>query len=293
MNSQIAQPFIGRTLRLVSIWICIFILSATLTLMWPATSLQAASDPAVTAVEISELEAQGRFSEIYNQMHPDAQKFIPRSAVVGWYENEFGPLGPGVITVTGVRYVAWTWPVTGVTYPNTAEVSFQQPFANGRVVSEIVRLVKSGEDWKWFFGRSPEFVDEQISAYGNSAGSVDTRSGSCGGSAVWWQSTYPNIGATQYLAYTMSSSLQGGSINYQLMREYAYSFELIHNSQMSLTAPTAAQVFETDLLNLMGTYQRLAERIANLEYDTNPLAASANQSAIIQGIDTAGALELG
>lgn len=91
----------------------------------------------------------------------------------------------------------------------------------------------------------------------------------------------------------MSSSLQGGSINFQLMREYAYSFELIHNLQLSLTAPTAAQVFETDLLDLMGTYQLLAERIANLEYDTNPLAASANQSAIIQGIDAAGALELG
>lgn len=140
MNAQIAQPFTGRSLRLVSIWISIFLLSATLALMWPATSLQAASDPAVTAVEISELEAQGRFSEIYDQMHPDARNFIPRAAVVGWYENAFGPLGPGVITVTGVRYVAWTWPVTGVTYPDTAEVSFQQPFANGRVVSEIVRM---------------------------------------------------------------------------------------------------------------------------------------------------------
>ncbi len=126
----------------------------------------AAADPATTAIEISQLEAQGRFSDIYDQMHPDAQAFIPRAAVVGWYENDFAPLGPGVITVTGVEYVTWTWPVTGKTYANTAEVSFQQPFANGVVVSEVVRLVKSGGNWRWFFGRSSEFVSEQTAKYG-------------------------------------------------------------------------------------------------------------------------------
>ena len=44
--------------------------------------VKAAADPATTAVDISVLEAQKRFSAICDQMHPDAQAFIPRAAVV-------------------------------------------------------------------------------------------------------------------------------------------------------------------------------------------------------------------
>lgn len=157
---------------------------------------QSASDPAATAIKISVLESQGRFSRIYDQMHPEAQQLIPRSTVVGWYENEFGPLGPGEITVTDVQYVSWTWPVTGTTYPNTAEVFFVQPFAEGTIVSEVVRLVEHDGEWKWFFGRSPEFVEEQIASYGGSAGVSVPGSGLCSGADVWWQTTTPNIGAT-------------------------------------------------------------------------------------------------
>lgn len=32
--------------------------------------------------------------------------------MIGRYENEFAPLGPQVITVTGVEMVSWTWPVS-------------------------------------------------------------------------------------------------------------------------------------------------------------------------------------
>jgi hypothetical protein len=65
-----------------------------------------------------------------------------------------------------VRFVEWTWPVTGKTYPITAEVSFRQPFANGTVAEEVVRLVQDANgEWRWFFGRSREFVDEQIARH--------------------------------------------------------------------------------------------------------------------------------
>lgn len=121
---------------------------------------------AITAVELSELEAIGDFNGLYDRIHPDAHAVIPRAAVIGWFQNEFAPLGPGVSTVTGVRFVEWTWPVTGQTYPYTAEVSFRQPFANGTVVEDVVRLVQDHNgEWRWFFGRSREFVDEQIAKY--------------------------------------------------------------------------------------------------------------------------------
>lgn len=121
---------------------------------------------AATAVELSWYEATSDFNALYDRIHPDAHAVVPRAAVIGWYENEFAPLGPGVATVTGVRFVEWTWAVTGRTYPRTAEVAFQQPFADGSILTDVVRLVQDGNgEWRWFFGRSREFVDEQIARY--------------------------------------------------------------------------------------------------------------------------------
>jgi hypothetical protein len=132
------------------------------------TDLEAA---ARVAVELSALEASSDFNALYDRIHPDAHAVIPRAAAVGWFQNEFAPRGPGVSTVTGVRFVEWTWEVTGQTYPYTAEVSYEQPFADGSVDQDVVRLVldHNGE-WRWFFGRSREFVNEQIARY------VQTRS---------------------------------------------------------------------------------------------------------------------
>lgn len=123
---------------------------------------------AATAVDLSELEATGAFDALYNRLHPDAQAIIPREAVVGWYATDFAPLGPGAATVTGVTVIDWTWGVTGQTYSNTAEVAYEQPFADGSVVEDVVRLVESDGEWRWFFGRSREFVDGQIARFGGS-----------------------------------------------------------------------------------------------------------------------------
>lgn len=125
-----------------------------------------AETAAKVAVELSVLEASWDFNSLYDRIHPDAHAVVPRAAVIGWFQNEFAPRGPGVSTVTGVRFVSWTWSVTGQTYPYTAEVSFQQPFADGTVVDDVVRLVQDDKgEWRWFFGRSREFVDEQITRY--------------------------------------------------------------------------------------------------------------------------------
>lgn len=147
-----------------------FLLLATIVSAFPpAAGGQTSVDEAMAAqvaVELSYLESIGDFNALYDRIHPDAHAIIPRSAVIGWYQNEFAPRGPGVATVTGIRFVSWTWPVNGYTYGYTAEVSFVQPFADGTVLEDVVRLVQdvSGE-WRWFFGRSREFVEEQIARY--------------------------------------------------------------------------------------------------------------------------------
>ena len=68
-------------------------------------------------------------------------------------------------TVIDVEFGPWTWEVTGETYPYTATVSFEQPFADGSVVDDVVRLVQDQNgEWRWFFGRTRTFVEAQIAA---------------------------------------------------------------------------------------------------------------------------------
>lgn len=136
-----------------------------------ASAQDLASDAANRAVEISQLEAAEDFDAIYDLLHPDAQAIIPREVVVGWYRDFLANQDAGVLTVTGVSIVSWTWPVTGKTYEATAEVSFIQPYTQNGVTSDaadIVRLVDPGDGRgpRWFFGRSREFVDEQIARHG-------------------------------------------------------------------------------------------------------------------------------
>ncbi len=132
----------------------------------PTLAQDPGADAAQAAVELSRLEAEGDYEALYDRMHPDAQAVVPRETVVGWYEAESAPLGPGVITVLSVRFIDWTWAVTGATYPGTAEVTFSQPYANGTVTEGVLRLVESGGEWQWFFGRDRAFVEAQIARFG-------------------------------------------------------------------------------------------------------------------------------
>jgi hypothetical protein len=127
---------------------------------------------AAAARALSRLEAEGDFDALYDRMHPDAQAIIPREAVVGWYGEYLADKETAELTVTDIQFVDWTWPVTGVTYPDTAEISFVQPFQeNGSWtdVSDVIRLVEYDGEWRWFFGRSSEFVEEQIAKYASSS----------------------------------------------------------------------------------------------------------------------------
>jgi hypothetical protein len=119
------------------------------------------------AETMSGLEVTGDFQRLYDAMHPDAQAIIPREAVTGWYENEFLYLGEPAASAIKVRFISWTWGVTGTTYPEAAEVALRQQLADGTVVRDEVRLVKDPfGNWSWFFGRDRMFVQEQIARHG-------------------------------------------------------------------------------------------------------------------------------
>lgn len=124
---------------------------------------------AEAARAISGLEATGDFSALYDRMHPDAKTIVPREVVVGWFGGYFAGKETTGITVTGVHFVSWTWSVTGVTYSHTAGIFFVQPIrVNGEYteIEDVVRLVQDDTgEWRWFFGCSTEFVNEQIDKY--------------------------------------------------------------------------------------------------------------------------------
>lgn len=245
------------------------------------------TDPAMAAVFYSRLEAEGRFSELYAYMHPDAQAIIPEAAVVGWYQREFAPLGPGVSTVTDVRWASWTWEVTGATYPQTAEVSFRQPFSNGTVAEDVVRLVAFDGEWRWFFGRSRAFVDEQIATYAGAP--VASQAGaSCDGDAEWWAATNPRIGIAQYVAYTLPNIWNGGYGDAQLMRSYADSFAQLLADQAASPPPAAAQTVHDDFVLALEYYAFAADMFASLlTGGGNPLGNSAGLATAAEALDDA------
>jgi hypothetical protein len=121
---------------------------------------------AATAVYLSQLEAAGDLDTLYAWLHPEAQAVVPKPAVVGWYTNDLLPWGPEPISVTSADFAEWTWQVTGASYPRTAEIAYEQRFADGSVESDVIRLVQADQGvWRWFFGRNRAFVDEQIARF--------------------------------------------------------------------------------------------------------------------------------
>jgi hypothetical protein len=158
-------------LKLLTLTLC---LTSTIGLYGsaPISAAQSSLDvqnAADAAYFYSYLESIGDFNTEYDFIHPDARAVIPRAAVTGWFLDNYWPRQPQPATITSVHFVSWTWPVTGVTYPYTAEVTFTQVFWDGganTVVDDVVRLVQDRNGvWRWFFGRSQEFVISVIDQY--------------------------------------------------------------------------------------------------------------------------------
>src|SRR5215207_3575939 len=150
----------------LSILVASLLFSAAMPQQARAQTIDLSAASAV-AQQLSVLESTSSWDALYDQLHPDSQLTVSRETVAYWYETYFAPNGPNPAEITGSALNSWTWPVTGRTYPQTAEVSYTQTFADGTSVSEVVRLVPATDGtWRWFFGRSPEFIQQMTQESG-------------------------------------------------------------------------------------------------------------------------------
>lgn len=124
------------------------------------------------AEELSRLEASSQIESVYDLLHPNAKAIVPFAVVAGWYADASPARGASPADALKIRFIPWTWEVTGQTYPNTAEFAYRQTLADGTTIRDEVRLVKSDNGvWRWFFGRDRDFVEEQIAQYGSGSAS--------------------------------------------------------------------------------------------------------------------------
>ena len=125
-------------------------------------------DAGAMVMKIARLEAKGLFDVLYGYMHPDSQAVVPEEVVVAWYEREFSDKVVGEPEITDVDFADWKWDVTGKIYRDAAAVSFVQAVVvDGEAdeVEGVLHLVEDDGDWKWFFGDSEEWVEEQIALF--------------------------------------------------------------------------------------------------------------------------------
>lgn len=119
------------------------------------------------AAWLSLLESTERYDVLYRVMHPDARAIIPARVMTRWFRRLAPTRGAEVAVPLKVRFIPWTWGVTGKTYPEAAEVAFRQQLWDGTIVRDEVRLAKDPfGNWGWFFGRDRAFVEEQIARFG-------------------------------------------------------------------------------------------------------------------------------
>lgn len=200
------------------------------------------------ALELSGMERSGQYDRMYDLMHPAAMTVIPREVVIGWYTDAFAPQGPQPITVTNVEYVTWTWPVTGETFPNTAELAITQPFANGSPSADVIHLVQEDGVWRWFFGSTLAFVEEQMAIYMEPLERANAYGGAeCQGAASWWKTSLGNLYGLSYVTYTGITIVEGGGD----LGVYRDSPGALLVSQRYAIPPRAAETIHDDLLRMM------------------------------------------
>ncbi len=153
-----------------------------------------------TAVALSRYEANHDFEALYARLHPDSRARVPFKVFKGWYEALLAGKSTTELTVTDINFIDWTWGVTGVTYHDTAQVLFVQPYwVNGvrEDVSSAFHLVAEDGEWYWFFGGSQEFLDQQIALYGGAepvaAGQADDPAAIVAAGAAARAARFPDI----------------------------------------------------------------------------------------------------
>jgi predicted metalloprotease len=161
------------------------ILVLIMTLLVPALALPAAAqqdanrdraNAAATASEILRLASEHKFNAMYDYIHPDAMAVVPRAAAVGAFTQAYEDTKAGLGQIVSVEMGPWTWGVTGTQYPYAAKVSFVQPYVDENnqqaYLQDDMFLVLDGGEWRWFFGSTPEQVQQAIAAYGQESAPI-------------------------------------------------------------------------------------------------------------------------
>ena len=136
-----------------------------------ADEAQDIEDATARAEEIFRLADQEKFNAMYDLIHPDAHKIVPRVVAVNTFRELYALAEAGRAEITNVEMGPWTWAVTGQEYEYAAHVSFEQPFVdeNGdeQLLEDVMYLVQAEDgEWRWFFGGTREFVDLAIETFG-------------------------------------------------------------------------------------------------------------------------------
>lgn len=132
----------------------------------PAATIAAQDDrvDSVTsaAIEVSRLERNGDLLALHDHLHPDARLVVSRADLNAWYASSDAAIPTADPEILSVDFGAWTWGVTGRTYPEVASVYLRQPaLANGSPVDqlEIQHYLFDGARWRWFFSGDLAFLD--------------------------------------------------------------------------------------------------------------------------------------
>lgn len=126
------------------------------------------------ARQVFQVTEDRTYNALYDLIHPDAHAVIPREVVLGAFAESDAAADAdtasqvGEAQVVDVQFGDWTWPVTGTTYQNAAEVTFAAPYTENGVTTTRtgqMYLVEYEGAWRWFFGNSKEAVDQAIARY--------------------------------------------------------------------------------------------------------------------------------
>jgi len=118
--------------------------------------------------KVFRLQLKGLFDVLYDRLHPDARAVVAEDVVVGWHRIEFANKRTNDLIIDDIDFGEWTWEVTGETYADAAAVAYTHVYwTDGATVEEegVLRLVKHGKEWGWFFGETKEFLDEQTARF--------------------------------------------------------------------------------------------------------------------------------
>ena len=158
----------------------IFLLLTAVLLVLPlaptVAAAQAVSDEArseaaqQTAEEILAAAVAGDYNTFFDLLHPDVLAEVPRGVALESFAYIYGATKPGPATITDVKLGDYTWPVNGVTYPDTAEITYTQSFVNSkgkRQEGEFkMYLAPYQGQYRWFFGNSDAYIAEIVARFG-------------------------------------------------------------------------------------------------------------------------------